>query len=67
PMSSVAKNVPNYLGTFKSGDGLIFGLRTSAGIVHNVQIFPTGWRIWQLRMGLTSASYKDFVFMLQEK
>jgi len=66
PMSSMEKNVPKYLGTFKKGDGLIFGLKTSAGIIHSVQIFPTGWRIWQLRMGLTSTSHKDFVFTLQE-
>lgn len=67
PMSSMVRNVPTYLGAFKAGDGLKFDLKTSAGIIHNVQIFPIGWRIWQLRMGLTTASSKDFVFTLQEK
>lgn len=67
PMSSMARNIPSYLGAFKVGDGLKFDLKTSAGTIHSVQLFPIGWRVWQVRMGLTSASYKDFVFTLQEK
>ncbi len=67
PLNKSAQNVPNYIGAFKAGDGLRFDLKTSSGVVHNVEIFPVGWRVWQLRLGFTSASSKDFVFTLQEK
>ncbi len=67
PMSSMVKNVSTYLAAFKVGDGLKFDLKTSAGVVHYVQIFPIGWRVWQLRMGLTKGTYQDFVFTLLEK
>ncbi len=67
PISSMVLKIPKTLGSFKAGDGLKFELKTNAGTIHKVQIFPTGWRVWQLRMGITPATNQDFTFTLEEK
>ncbi len=67
PVGGMALKIPKALGYFKAGDGLRFELQTNEGIIHRVQIFPIGWRVWQLRMGASSVTNNDFIFAVEEK
>ena len=63
PMSSMEPNAPKSIGYFENGDGLRFELKIDAEFIHNIQIFPTGWRVWQLKRGIKTATCNDFKFV----
>ena len=67
PMSSMEPNAPKSLAYFENGDGLRFELKIDAEFFHNIKIFPTGWRVWQLRLGKKTATCNDSKFVLKEE
>jgi hypothetical protein len=58
--------MPYVIGSFKKGDGLTFQLKKGDALYHFVQTYPSGWRSWNIRMGLKQSVFKDVYFVLKE-